>query len=761
MVLRFLMILFFLVSVVLFAAAIGYTIRLFRKKKDITRGLVVGLLFLFGSVLAMRLAAGCYFVTGAYEGAAEYTGLNGVQVVLDSFVHGLQSFSMDEDYTMYMFAVQDMCMDLFGIFWISRAAGLICAVQNVLAPVAGGAVLLDILANIFPAVKLALKKASGRYSFFVFSELNEDAVCLAEDILRDGHYKKLFAANGQHGRPAFIFTDAYVRTDEETHEELKERASVMGAICVKSDVLCMNLKRARAVYYFLIDSERINNLSSFAALASESPRWRVRREAEISERTASAYIYVFAEGEKSGAYIRELRRNNQDNLRDVVVREVQDYRSLAMNLFYHIPLYVPLLAGKQEQEEKAAAKEREKRLVVTILGSGKIGEEIFRNVYWFGQFYDWLPEIHVISRNASVMKQSLKRNFEELLSTCRVDKEEADHRLLQIWPEESGREEVNPPYAEVYFQDYEIETGDFFSDFGDLLQRTHYFVTALGTDRKNMELSGELNRWLAKKRLGKEISFIPVIACAVFDRRLGEIVRRDGESVDGGWVFPFGGRESRFSCRNVFLSDFTEKSFASGEIYNKKRQEKDADDEYKTLSSVARVAHASYKYFSEGKIAGVSRRGAGIVLEPAEEIRNAEPSAWLSDPETQERLAWVEHRRWSAYIRAQGYVRPGSVRQLDAIYCHGKNGMNPKRVDLKIHPCLVETGKKARKKGELLQGRSREELDLLDGLSLYLWEENHYDQAGKKREELTADDYDYKIWDYPEYDAALLSPEFW
>ena len=111
-------------------------------------------------------------------------------------------------------------------------------------------------------------------------------------------------------------------------------------------------------------------------------------------------------------------------------------------------------------------------------------------------------------------------------------------------------------------------------------------------------------------------------------------------------------------------------------------------------------------------------------------------------------------------MRALGYVRPSSREQMDIIFQHGKNGMNPKRVDLKIHPCLVEAGRMARKKGELLQGHSFRDCDLLDCLSLYLYSENSCDQAGKKREELTADDYDYKIWDYPEYDTSLASPSF-
>ena len=117
----------------------------------------------------------------------------------------------------------------------------------------------------------------------------------------------------------------------------------------------------------------------------------------------------------------------------------------------------------------------------------------------------------------------------------------------------------------------------------------------------------------------------------------------------------------------MFLSDFTEQSLASGEIYDKQRQEKDADDEYKTLSSVARVAHASYKYFSEGKLTSVSREGGRLILRPAADIRGTKAgeilTGWLKDPEVSERLAWMEHRRWNAYIRAQGYTRPASESQ--------------------------------------------------------------------------------------------------
>ena len=772
MALQVFMILFFWLSVALLIGAVLCAVWLFRKKKNLTKGLLTALALLFGSVVAMRMAAGGYLSTGAFEAASEYARLSGFQVILDSVVHGLQSFSMDEDYTMYLFAVQDMCLELFRLPWTAKLAGMVSAVQNVLAPVAGGAVLLDILANIFPAVKLALKKGIGFYNFFVFSELNEDAVCLAEDILRDGNYKKILAANGQGGRPVILFTDDYPDAGEEAQTELRQRANALGAVCVKTDLLSLNLKRAGSIYYFLIDTDRMENLSTLAALAEGKPRWRTRSQEEQNGKTAAAFLYVFTEGGENGAYIRELRKKNRERLRDVVVREVQDYRNMVMNLLYDIPLYAPFLAGEtagsgtdaEPRPEEEGVIPGEKRLTVTIFGSGKIGEEAFRNVYWYGQMYGWALEIHVAGRHVRELKQDLMRHYGELMGTCAVDGGAADQELLKVWPECSGRTETNPPYAGVRFLDYDVERGDFFTVCAPLLKRTHYFVVALGSDRKNMEISGELNRWLAKQRLGRQCGFTPVIACAVFDAGLGHIVSNEGQSGEGGWIFPFGSHESRFCCRNVFLSDFTEQSLASGEIYDKQRQEKDADDEYKTLSSVARVAHASYKYFSEGKLTSVSREGGRLILRPAADIRGTKAgeilTGWLKDPEVSERLAWMEHRRWNAYIRAQGYTRPASESQLAAIYRHGETGMNPKRVDLKIHPCLVESAKEARRKGEPLRGKAFAECDLLDCLSLYLWRENRFAQGTKAKEQLTADDYDYKVWDYPDCDTALSDPGF-
>ena len=66
MALQVFMILFFWLSVALLIGAVLCAVWLFRKKKNLTKGLLTALALLFGSVVAMRMAAGGLSVHGGH-----------------------------------------------------------------------------------------------------------------------------------------------------------------------------------------------------------------------------------------------------------------------------------------------------------------------------------------------------------------------------------------------------------------------------------------------------------------------------------------------------------------------------------------------------------------------------------------------------------------------------------------------------------------------------------------------------------------------
>ena len=107
-------------SLLLMLAAAAQLWRAFvRKKEEVTRALAKSLGLLFVSIFCVRLAVGLYLADGAL--VKEPNGLNLFETALDSAVHSLQTFSMDEGYTDYLFAGRDLWQ------WMSGSAAAVSA----------------------------------------------------------------------------------------------------------------------------------------------------------------------------------------------------------------------------------------------------------------------------------------------------------------------------------------------------------------------------------------------------------------------------------------------------------------------------------------------------------------------------------------------------------------------------------------------------------------------------------------------------------
>ena len=181
-------------SLLLMLAAAAQLWRAFvRKKEEVTRTLAKSLGLLFVSIFCVRLAVGLYLADGAL--VEEPNGLNLFETALDSAVHSLQTFSMDEGYTDYLFAGRDLWQWMSGSAAAVTLAGMYISLQNLLAPIAGGAILLDLLSNLFPWIRYYLQGGRRKY---VFSELNEQAVLLAEDLARAEQGVGLVGEAAQH-----------------------------------------------------------------------------------------------------------------------------------------------------------------------------------------------------------------------------------------------------------------------------------------------------------------------------------------------------------------------------------------------------------------------------------------------------------------------------------------------------------------------------------------------------------------------------------
>ena len=164
------------------------------------------------SVWCLRYAVGYYSIITADD--AELT-LTCWEEICNSLVHALQTFSMDEDYTSYILDGKMMLRQIMGEDTVWQTVyGLYASALNLIAPVAGGAIIFEILASFFPWFKLWFAHWAVWKKKYYFSELNQSSLALAKSILS--------VCTNPFTRPIIVFTDVYADFDNEGNTEIAE-----------------------------------------------------------------------------------------------------------------------------------------------------------------------------------------------------------------------------------------------------------------------------------------------------------------------------------------------------------------------------------------------------------------------------------------------------------------------------------------------------------------------------------------------------------
>lgn len=757
---------FWIQTVLLCALSMGILIlaaaMVWRYKKS-NRNLIItaGVLVL---VFAARLLVGLFTCSPQELGIEN---LGPVERFFDSMVHALQTFSMDEDYTGYLSAGKSALQAGGHPVW-AQVYGIVMSVLNVCAPVLGGALLLEILSGIFPYIKIRLYPFRHK---FIFSELNDMTMTLAEDLYKEENYREFLKLSGKEKPPVFIFTDAYPDNTSEPRSELFERAGEIHAICVKTDLLHLPMRRSKSVSYFLMDRETRDNVTAITKLLHKDRRerylWPVTEKEEGTEKNPDTRIYVFTSTDVENDLIWKAYKGMEEKDNHILIRPFRDSMNTAISLMYEAPLFLPLIQEKEEAEEESEAAESRKEeikpaaedLYVTIIGSGGLAEEVFKAAFWCGQIAGIQLHLDVLAEDADALRIRLEDKCPELLESgldeaaviCRhTASAEADHEAsagtvktkagsgrLKVFPDDPSAPE-NPPYCRYRFRD--IEHPDYCSAYPeDVLGKTDYYVIALGDDARNIEVTAGIRRALARvDRCGHKGHV--VLAPAVFDKELASLSRKKHPGAGEPYVLPFAELQSRFSYHNIMLESSMPGAEETGKLYNAKSQEKMQEDEYAYWGNLIRSFHYPYKLF-----------GLGILdirdLEIRDRDRFRVKAPYKLTEEENEMLAWVEHRRWNAFMRTQGFTCP-SREQFDRYYSRHCRAGRPdlfKDVALRFHPCLVERSIKKSGYYDLknrnadvkdLTEEERRGLDCLDLVSL----EHHTD---------------YRQYDYKEYDGDL------
>ncbi len=731
-----------------FVPTVIYFIRRLTEKPSFNtyRKSTVSRMFLFSACLiaalwCLRYAVGYFSIITAKSDAVTLTWW---EEIFNSLLHALQTFSMDENYIDCILNGKKMIGAVLGegTAW-ETVYGLYDSVLSFIAPIAGGAIIFEILASVFPKIRLSASHWAVWKEKYYFSELNAASLALAKSIcsINTGFFKK----------PIIVFTDAYADKETEKSSEMLLEAKLIRAICIRDDLSHVKKNRFGRRKFFLIDEAESGNLKALADLANS----------ENSKYLKKSEIYLFTNDD---AYV-QLEKSVRDRLVfDLKFSEeempvfipIQSYRNLISNLLTDVPLYEPIIGKKPDGDGNQT-------LTVTILGTGNIGTQMFLSSYWLGQILNCKLKINVLSNETE----------EEFWSKIDYINPEIKHTTIEGDPilQINRKGDVADVYCRVDYLQCDVKSSKFVSCLVDgYVLDTDYFLISLGSDEENISIANTVREYVGQHHIKQNGCAKTVIAYVVYDSELSKALNRNKfysftNSKPDVYMKAIGSLLDVYSVENVFLTEHEAFAQKAQKLYDAiqnveeraKTHKKRMLDDYKHWANLARGMHIKYKAFSMGVITESIFDYPNAPKDYAEkqtefyqeykrlvtgEIVFATPEQEAEHLQRLHKLSWLEHRRWNAFTRVKGFR---GTTDYDAYAVVGKTG-SYKQMDLKLHPCLVECDQKGIRADispqgiinveTLLKCDNRDDFDLLDDLSYDLYSKGY-------------NDYDFKQYDYP------------
>lgn len=389
-------------------------------------------------------------------------GMNLFEKLADCVLHSLQTFSLDESYTEYVTAFKDLIQPVLG-GKAAAAGGVYLYVLSALAPISVAAAVLSFFNEFITGVKI-------RFTFkklFIFSELNERSIVLAESISK----KK------NRLRNRIVFTDVY-RVEEEGPTELIERAKSINAWLTRKDILSNNFYRKVIPCrrsFFVLGSNESENIRHSIEL--------IRKNRKYGERVE---IYVFSEREECQALI-----ENEDTGK-MAVKNIDTHKIMIWNNINEHG-YEYLFNGYKHNGP-------EREISIAVIGLGRYGTEMLQTLTWYCQ----IPGI-----KTSITGYDKRPDVEDRL------------RMKSPWiftdsPDINSNEGIN--YSITIRESVDVNTRSFLEELKR--QCPQYIFISLGDDAANISAAMNVRAFLYFEKPN------PVIDTVVFDEKECELLKK-------------------------------------------------------------------------------------------------------------------------------------------------------------------------------------------------------------------------------------------
>ena len=384
--------------------------------------------------------------------------------------------------------------------------------------------------------------------------------------------------------------------EEERSFELAEDAKKLGAICFKHDILSLNFKR------------HSKNRQLFFFIIGEN-------EAENVEQ-ALRIIAVYGDMNNTHLYVFSMRLESELLLTSVKkdgmkVRRINDARSLIYRILYE--------SGYEffKNENHLVEADGTKVISAVVVGLGKHGTEIVKALTWFCQLPGYRIEINAFDKDPL-----------------------AEEKFIALCPELMSKtyngvyKEGEAQYKITVHPNMDADSCKFIDKIKELGKVSYAFVS-LGKDETNVKTAVDL------RTVFEQEGIAPRIHAIVYNSNAKHILA--GAQNHAGQPYNIeciGDLETCCSESVILNSELEEKALKRHLKYCPTDEAGFWKYEYNYRSSTASAIHMKL------------RKDMGIPGADKDESELTEEEAAIIEP--------IEHVRWNAYMRTEGFIYSGS-----------------------------------------------------------------------------------------------------
>ncbi len=394
-----------------------------------------------------------------------------------------------------------------------------------------------------------------------------------------------------------VFTDVYEKDEKQTGDRI-EKARELGAVCFKKDIVTVN---------FSFHSKR-KSLNFFTIGEDQSAN--ISQALKLIERMKdreNTNLYVFSTQVQAEMLLANAF-HSRDGAAKIKVRRVNEVQSLISRNLYENG-YEKIFRSAYDDGSG------EKKINAVVVGAGQHGSEMLKSLPWFCQMDGYLAEIHCFDRRPHAAEKFTAQCPELMQFSGVLDVAGETRYTIQI-------------HAGV-----DVDTVAFDEIIRSLPRATYVFV-ALGDDDRNIAAAVKL------RALYEQMGYFPEIQAVVYDsdkeEALTGVTNFRGQPYNIDFI---GGRKSSYSEEVILDSDVEEEALKRHLKWGEESAFWQYNYNYK--SSVASAIHRKMKI-----LCGIP----GIEKEPKDRTHE---ELWS------QRI--LEHRRWNAYMRSEGYVYGGTI----------------------------------------------------------------------------------------------------